>query len=109
MNNHRFLHLSLIVMPKTIPQPIGTILNALLAERGYLSVCREYEVAHQWDTIVGSRLALVSHCTRVENGVLYVRVDAAAWRQEISYLKEHILTTIRTTTTCASINDIVFY
>ncbi len=97
-------------MSKTrAPQTIGSIIEAMLSERGYLAPCKEYDVVRRWPDLVGEKLAKVSECSRVENGVLYVRVASAAWRQEISFIKYHILKTIHKETSCTSIRDVVFY
>ncbi len=97
-------------MSKTIvPEKIGSIVDSLLGERGYLVICKELGVVRAWSSIVGERLAQVTECTRTEQGTLFVRVNSAAWRQEISYMKQLLLSKIRTETGCTTIKDIVFY
>jgi predicted nucleic acid-binding Zn ribbon protein len=91
------------------PEKLGSILESVLSSGGYFSVCKDYEVLQAWPAIVGEQLAEVTSCTRVEEGVLYVRVPAAPWRQEISYMKQIILRKIRSQFRKASIKDIVFY
>ncbi len=91
------------------PSHVGDIVAALLSERGYLSVCQEYQAVHRWAEIVGDKIAQHATCDRVEDGVLYVRVASASWRQEISYLKHTILETVKTVTGCKTIRDIVLY
>lgn len=95
--------------PAHVPEKIGSVIDSILAERGYLTPVREWGVVNAWANIVGAKLASVTECSRVENGVLYVRVESSAWRQEISYIKRHILDSIRKETPCTTINDIVFY
>jgi predicted nucleic acid-binding Zn ribbon protein len=91
------------------PETIGSIIEAKLRELGYLAPVRELDVVRRWKELVGDRIAKVTDCSRVDNGVLYVRVASASWRQEISYIKPHILDTIKKETPCNSIRDIVFY
>ena len=91
------------------PEKIGAIVDAVLSERGYLTLCREWDVVRRWPDIVGNKLASVTECSRVENGVLFVRVASSPWRQEISYVKLHILDSIKKETPCTSIRDIVFF
>jgi predicted nucleic acid-binding Zn ribbon protein len=91
------------------PQPIAPLLESVLKTHGYLSVCREHEVMHKWSSIVGERVAAVSRCTGVKEGVLFVHVRSAPWRQEISFMKGEILERIRAQTRCTSIVDIVFH
>jgi predicted nucleic acid-binding Zn ribbon protein len=88
------------------PQKIGSIVENFLSEYGYLTACKEQDVARQWPEIVGERVAAVSVCQRTERGVLYVRVTSAAWRHELVYMKGEILARVHQR--CDSIVDIVF-
>jgi hypothetical protein len=73
---------------KNPPEKIGCIVDSVLSERGYLAQCRELGVVRVWASLVGERLSRITECTRVERGVLFVRVTSAAWRQEISFMKQ---------------------
>jgi predicted nucleic acid-binding Zn ribbon protein len=94
---------------KHYPEKIDSILGTFLQERGYLSICKEYDVISQWKEIVGEKVAKVTQCDKVENGTLYVRVTTAAWRNEIVYCKNFILDSIKKNTGCTSIKDIVVF
>jgi hypothetical protein len=97
-------------MRKTVlPEKIGSIVDSILGERGYLAVCKELGVVRAWPSIAGERLSQVTECTRAEHGTLYVRVTSASWRQEISFMKELLLSKIRSETGCMTIKDIVFF
>jgi predicted nucleic acid-binding Zn ribbon protein len=76
---------------------------------GYKTVCKEWEVVDRWKEIMTGRVAEVTECSRVEDGVLYVKVESASWRQDISYLKEQIKAAILRVTGCGTIREIVFY
>jgi predicted nucleic acid-binding Zn ribbon protein len=91
------------------PETIGSIISSVLGERGYLSPCRELEGMRQWPDLVGEKVASVSECTRVDNGVLFVRIASSSWRHEVSYIKKQILDTIKKETPCNTIRDIVFF
>lgn len=90
------------------PEKIDSILGDILSERGYLTICKEYEVVAKWKEIVGKKISEVTECSRVENGIIYVKVFSAAWRQEIVYLKPQLLSQIKRQTDCTTITDIVF-
>jgi predicted nucleic acid-binding Zn ribbon protein len=94
---------------QSMPEKIGTIIESVLNERGYLTVCRELAVVRAWPSIVGETLSAMAQCTRVEQGILYVRVASAPWRQEIVFMKQQLLLKIRSQTGCVTIRDIVFY
>lgn len=88
------------------PERIGGIVESLLARHGYLATCREQDIVRRWDDLVGERIAQVTSCVGVEEGVVRVRVESAAWRNELVYLKEMLLARLRTE--CNTIKDICF-
>lgn len=91
------------------PEKIGNLIDSILSERGYLSVCKEWDVVAKWKDLVGEKIASVTECTRMEDGRLYVKVSSASWRNEISFLKPEIIKKIKKETDCSTLNDIVFY
>jgi len=93
------------------PAKAGNVIDAMLERMlpGFRAVCKEWEVVDRWREIVIGRVAEVTECSGVENGVLQVKVNSAAWRQELTYLKEDIKTAIKRVTGCKTIKDIVFY
>ncbi|MBN1307791.1 MAG: DUF721 domain-containing protein [Chitinispirillaceae bacterium] len=99
----------MIVHKKEDPQKLGTIIDEVLSERGYLTVCKEYGIVRLWASIAPEKLAEESRCERISDGILYVRVASASWRQEAVYLKEKILHRIHREFGCPTIKDIVFY
>jgi predicted nucleic acid-binding Zn ribbon protein len=90
------------------PEALGPILGDLLAEKGYLTICKENSILLEWDRIVDPKFAAVSKCEKVENGILYVKVSSSPWRQEASYHKHTILERIHREFGCPTIKDIVF-
>jgi hypothetical protein len=90
------------------PRKLGDIMESVLSASGCLSGMFEWNVKEKWVEIVGKRLSDVSEFKCVENGILYIRVPQAAWRQEMSFFKETILAQIADKTRCKSIKDIVF-
>lgn len=90
------------------PQKLGDILDEVLSEKGYYGVCREWTVVRKWPDIAGEKFARVTECKKVEDGVLYVKVASAPWRQEAAYEKNRLLERIRKEY-CPTIKEIVFY
>ena len=91
------------------PRRIGSLVEEILAESGYLTICKEYDIVRKWPVIVNGRFAEETSCERVENGILYVKVFSAPWRQEAVYRKRDLLKRIRKEFGCSTIKDIVFY
>lgn len=48
-----------------------------------------------WPSVVGDELAARTKATRVERGVLYVRVDHGAWMQELHFIEKELLRRLR--------------
>jgi predicted nucleic acid-binding Zn ribbon protein len=94
---------------KKQPELIGNLIDSILQERGYLLICKEWDVVAKWPVIVGEKIASVTECTRMEDGRLYVKVASSSWRNEIVFLKDEIIKKIKKETDCSSLYDIVFY
>ena len=92
-----------------VPERIGSIVEEILAQRGYLSICKEFDIMRQWPEIVDERFAAMSRAERIENGILYVKVSSAPWRQEAIYRREAVLERIRNEFGCPTVKNIVFY
>jgi predicted nucleic acid-binding Zn ribbon protein len=91
------------------PEKLASVLGDMLSRQGYLRACREAELVSHWHEYVGDKIASVTTCTESSDGVLYVKVHSAPWRQELSFLKQSILSALRKKSDCATIRDIVFY
>jgi hypothetical protein len=94
---------------KEEPRRIGSLVDEILAESGYLTICKEYDVVRRWPAIASGRFAEMTTCERVDKGILYVKVRSAPWRQEAVYRKADLLERIRKEFGCPTIKDIVFY
>lgn len=68
------------------PQPVGGMIDRLVAERGWGRTVAVGSVIGRWPVVVGPDLA--EHCTpeTFEDGVLTVRADSTAWATQIKLL-----------------------
>jgi predicted nucleic acid-binding Zn ribbon protein len=98
-----------MILKNDQPQQLGIIIDEVLSEKGYLKYCKEFSIIAKWPSIVDNKLAKVSNCERIENGVVYVRISSASWRQEALFHKEEILKRIQKDFRCPSIREILFY
>lgn len=96
-------------MEENAPQKIGPIIRTILTKHGYFEKCLDTEILVKWPSLVGERIASVTTCTKVKDGIVYVRVANASWRHEISFLKPTILEKIKTGTKSTTIKDIIFF
>ena len=63
----------------------------MLSGLGLAGRLREREALTLWPDLVGPEIARRSKALRIRGGVLFVRVDSAAWSQELLFLKAKIL------------------
>lgn len=66
-------------------------------------------VFYHWAEIVGDRIARVASPDRVLDGILHVRTLTAAWAQELSLLKPHILKELNARMGKGTLSDIRFH
>jgi hypothetical protein len=66
------------------------LLPGVLRRRGVEGELRAHRVVAHWDKIVGEKIASRSFPDGLHRGVLWVRVDSAAWMHELSFLRKEI-------------------
>jgi predicted nucleic acid-binding Zn ribbon protein len=71
---------------KSRPTSVGDILESVLRSTGLSRRAEERSLLEDWAEIVGERVAAHSRAVDLEDGVLYVDADHAAWRQELTLL-----------------------
>lgn len=70
---------------------VGDVLPSVLRALGLEQRFREQKVLELWPAVAGDELASRTHATRIEDGVLYVRVDHGAWMQELHFIEKELL------------------
>ena len=77
------------------PRPISGVIDALMGSLGLRNSYHGWLVVRNWPQIVGDHIARRSRAIRFDEGVLYVAVPDAVWRQELAMQVENILREIR--------------
>ena len=62
----------------------------------------------EWEDLVGPQIARVSRPVRIREDVLFVEVESAAWRMELSLLRPRLLRKLNAGRTSGRIEKIVF-
>ena len=70
---------------------VGKLLPGVLQRLGVASDVARQEALGRWDTVVGERIAAVTHASAVAGGVLFVRVVSSAWLAELNLMRHDIL------------------
>ncbi|MFA6457115.1 MAG: DUF721 domain-containing protein [Bacteroidota bacterium] len=89
-------------------QSLGDALKQLVQSLGIEKQVEQYKIFDVWNEVVGQQVAKVAQPERMQNGVLYVSVNNAPWRTELTFRKKEILDKIHEKTNSTSIIDIKF-
>jgi predicted nucleic acid-binding Zn ribbon protein len=74
---------------------IGELLPQILNKLGLDQKFKEQQVLNLWPAVVGEELAARTRATKVDRGVIYVRVDHGAWMQELHFMEKELLRKLR--------------
>ena len=89
-------------------RPLGEVLEELVGQLGIQEKLSEYDAVLQWETVVGSHIAKIARAERITQGVLFVRVTASTWRNELNMRKEEIRSRLNTALGADVVKDIRF-
>ena len=95
-------------MKERFPEPMHNVIDALIATLGIRQKLDQYSIIPLWPDIVGAQVAKVTAIERIENGVLFVHVTNAPWRNELTFRRKELLHKIHLTMNGDVIKDIRF-
>jgi predicted nucleic acid-binding Zn ribbon protein len=95
-------------MKEHVPEPMHNVIDALIASLGIRQKLDQYSIIPLWPDIVGAQVAKVTSIERIENGVLFVHVTNAPWRNELTFRRKELLQKIHQTMNGDVIKDIRF-
>ena len=62
-----------------------------------------------WDTTVGKEIARQTEPQKVVDGIMFVKVESDAWRQELAFFKHEIIQKLNDKIGKTAIKEIKFY
>ena len=74
----------------TMAEQIGAIIRQWLRENNLEDRVKASTVPTYWEDIVGPTVARHATVERIERGAMIIRVESAAWRNEIMLRRDHI-------------------
>ena len=87
---------------------IGELIKEFSRQENVSEKLRAYQVVGEWEKIVGEAIGRNTEISRIENGILYVKVATSAWRNELVFMKPSILKKIRENYPDSGVQDIFF-
>ena len=90
------------------PIKIGGLIQSLLQRFGYAARLEKQSAVTLWPQIAGPKLAEETTALKIDGDTLVVKVERAAWRQQLTYMKPELLEKLKSTTGKECIRDIKF-
>ena len=81
--------------PKSRPQPVGELVNRVLADLGAGPTARAVRIADRWEEVVGPEIASHSQPVAIRGEILEVSVDTSVWCQQLQLRAPEILAALR--------------
>ncbi len=75
---------------------LGEAMDRLVDAYGLREKLDEQAVASLWDELAGGMVARHTVAVKLRRGKLYIKVDSAPLRQELTYMREGLIKTINT-------------
>ena len=69
------------------PKPLTNVLNTLVKKLGIEKGLRQAQAFEVWEDVVGEIAAQKAKPSRIDRGILFVKVSNSTWRQELSLQK----------------------
>ena len=69
---------------------------------------KKQSAVEQWGEIVGEKIAIETKALKIDGDVLVVKVFKAAWRQQLIFLKDELLSKLETELGDERVKDIRF-
>jgi len=89
-------------------QQIGNVFSQLFRDLGIDKAIQQNQAVSRWADIVGERIAQISTADRIENGVLYVKVNSPVWRNELVFMKGNLINSVNDALAKNIVKDIKF-
>ncbi len=89
-------------------QHLGKSIKDLLNQTGLDKGIAQQNAIEIWPEIVGSKISKKTEPTEIEHGIMVVKTETPAWRQELQFQKKEIINAINKKLTKKIIKDIRF-
>ncbi|MEO7082261.1 MAG: DUF721 domain-containing protein [Flavobacteriales bacterium] len=81
-------------MKRKNDQTLGEAMDRLVDAYGLREKLDEQAVASLWDELAGGMVARHTVAVKLRRGKLYIKVDSAPLRQELTYMRDGLIKTI---------------
>ncbi len=93
---------------KARPEKVGGLIETMFARLGIAEKVERASVVAEWEDLVGSHIARVARPVRVQGDTLFVEVESASWRMELSMMRPQLMRKLNAGKRRGRIERIVF-
>ena len=93
---------------KTRPEKVDGLIETMFDRLGIAEKVERATVVRDWEDLVGSHIAAVARPVRVQGDTLFVEVESASWRMELSMLRPQLMRKLNAGKRRGRIERIVF-
>ncbi len=86
----------------SVPDKLRILLKEFNLEKNYI----EYELKNNWSTIVPVQISKIATPEKVDQGIVYLRVNSDLWRKEIHSRQKELLQMINDSINNSHIKEI---
>ncbi len=93
---------------KSNENPVSELIDLWLRQYGLNGKYKEFRMLQSWNQLMGPMIAKHTKDVRIYQEILYVELDSASIRSELSYSKSRIVENLNTEAGEVLIKDVVF-
>ena len=90
------------------PEKVGGVIEGIFARLGIAEKVERATVIADWEELVGTRIAEVATPVRIQGDTLFVEVESASWRMELSMMRPQLMRKLNAGKRRGRIEKIVF-
>ena len=75
-------------------EQLKKVLKKTIENSGFKNAILQENAVSAWSDVVGKNISEISKATSVDRGVLFIKVESAAWKQELYMQKNEIINKI---------------
>ena len=90
------------------PRKIGAIVVEMCHVLGLEDARQQFKTLQVWEHVVGETISSATSLERFSDGQLFIRVKNPAWRMELNYRKQDIITKLNDVLEKPIVKELIF-
>jgi len=90
------------------PKKLSIVVDDICQVLGITEAYHQYKTLQIWHSVVGEAVSSATTIERFSNGELFIRVKSSAWRMELNFRKQDILSKLNAALSDTTVREIIF-